>query len=573
MASTTPETGAQVAFSKAEQQAPPQHLTQQQLQQQQSSAATDPNSRIQIHLDGRIDNSMHEQDLATPRRRARDSAQEREVPGSRDQEETQNDLSNSQSQASQLSGTWEQFDDGGNPTGHAAVMPPLPMRQQPHPPPKQAFPAPPHWAVPPLGRQPGSPGLVLPQPEWTKTKQLEDQLAEVAKQMEAMQEKLFDLESTKDQLEKQNNASLQKLVEANQLRVEDRKTHLDLFDTLKAQMDSLKENLPKAKGGNPSYKGDFDEDDPTSLKFGKKDDNYAYFVSKFAQHFPAFDPKRSELQLSAWEDYWEAIEGFKRITRCSDMVVAYLIKDSAPQGSELAVCLRDVNHTGENGYIDIHDLGLEGIKKRMKEDFGPKMHNMAHQARHQWESTRRKFKERPAWFFKRLEMNEWLMHKLDPEHKPSSNFRAHLIFHNSGLERKERLKIYEKAEGVFDYDVFKKIILERFSMKHEYDCAMVTQAFKNRGSMNVHHAYVVHDPDNDQEGTDLYPEDCDEEDADASVDLSGGYFSPQKPVLMATGDFFEENPDQEEPYEEITEHEVNWVNECGEDEEDPENWG
>ena len=80
------------------------------------------------------------------------------------------------------------------------------------------------------------------------------------------------------------------------------------------------------------------------------------------------------MQLRAWDDYWQAVKTFQRITTCNDMLVAYLIKDSAPTGSPLGVCLQDVGHENGDGVVDIHDLGLEGIKKRMEEDFGPKVH-------------------------------------------------------------------------------------------------------------------------------------------------------------------------------------------------------
>ena len=141
-----------------------------------------------------------------------------------------------------------------------------------------------------------------------------------------------------------------------------------------------------------------------------------------------------------WEDYWEEVEAFKRITNCSDMVLAYMIKDSAVDGSPLATCLKDVSHVAGDGYVDIHELKLEGIRTRMYDDFGPKKHNMADQARKRYEQTRRKFKERPKWFFRRLEMNELQMTKMDPDHKVSSSYKANLIFYNSGLERKEREK-------------------------------------------------------------------------------------------------------------------------------------
>ena len=80
------------------------------------------------------------------------------------------------------------------------------------------------------------------------------------------------------------------------------------------------------------------------------------------------------------------------------MVLAYLIKDSAVDGSPLSICLKDVSHVAGDGYTDIHELKLEGIRTRMYDDFGPKTHNMADQARKRYEQTRRKFKERPTWF-------------------------------------------------------------------------------------------------------------------------------------------------------------------------------
>ena len=62
------------------------------------------------------------------------------------------------------------------------------------------------------------------------------------------------------------------------------------------------------------------------------------------------------------------------------------------------MCLKDVSHVGGDGYTDIHELKLDGIKARMLEDFGPNTHIMVDQARKRYEQTRRKFKERQQWF-------------------------------------------------------------------------------------------------------------------------------------------------------------------------------
>ena len=84
---------------------------------------------------------------------------------------------------------------------------------------------------------------------------------------------------------------------------------------------------------------------------------------------------------------------------------------------------------------------------------------------------------------------------------------------------------------------------------------MVQNSYKTRQGRSP--VYVVDDPDNELIGTDLWPEDCDEDDVDAKVDWTQG-FNPVNPVYMATtvngeptGEFFRENPDVEpENYEE-----------------------
>ena len=148
------------------------------------------------------------------------------------------------------------------------------------------------------------------------------------------------------------------------------------------------------------------------------------FCTKWIEHFPKFDPYRSETEIRYWEDYWSNIEQFKRVTNCQDYMLAYLIKDTAPKNGDLDICLDELSHVAEDGYLDIQEVGLAGIKERMQADFGPKTHLMADQARKKYENTRRKFKERPKWYFRRLERNEGLMNKIDPEHKVSSNFKA-----------------------------------------------------------------------------------------------------------------------------------------------------
>ena len=70
-------------------------------------------------------------------------------------------------------------------------------------------------------------------------------------------------------------------------------------------------------------------------------------------------------------------------------------------------------------------------------------------------------------------------------------------------------------------------------------------------------------------GTDLWPQDCDEDQLDEKVDWSLG-FVPTQPVYLATGDFFEENPEDEENYLEMGPDDVEWFDpdDCAEDDDD-----
>ena len=179
---------------------------------------------------------------------------------------------------------------------------------------------------------------------------------------------------------------------------------------------------------------------------------------------------------------------------------------------------------------------------------------MAEQARRQYDATRRRFKERPKWFFRRLAQNEQIMRKYDPEHRPSKSCKANQVLFQSGLERKEREKVFKEAERVWDDEVFKTIILDRYETKHEVDCVMVEKAYKNRHNQDARKTYICEDTENNQAGTELYREDCDEDLIDEQVDLSSG-FKPANPVYstQATeeGEYDDEDYHSQSSYEEI----------------------
>mgnify|MGYP003315258050 CR=1 FL=1 len=100
--------------------------------------------------------------------------------------------------------------------------------------------------------------------------------------------------------------------------------------------------------------------------------------------------------------------------------------------------------------------------------------------------------------------------------------------------------------------------MKKFELKHELDYTMVDRAFRNRGGRFPHKTYITHYPENGAEGTDLAPEDCDEDVLDEQVDTSQGY-TPAQPTLVATGDFFEENPEDNDPYHELEVCEVCFI--------------
>ena len=227
----------------------------------------------------------------------RTTAEERPLPATPDQAATERTLDfNSVPSRSSLSGQWERLDgevplhQSGTAEADASQLP-IPLS------------VPPTWA-------PQIPNL-----------------QKVISDIEDLRTRLIDVESENEALKKRSEESVRKMVEANRLRIEDSRSHLNIVDALNDKIQRLEEtsvNKETLKDSKP--------------KFGEKQEAYAYFVTKFAQHFPIFDARKSETELRAWEDYWDAVRGFQRITNYSDMIRAYLIKDSAAMGTELATC-------------------------------------------------------------------------------------------------------------------------------------------------------------------------------------------------------------------------------------------
>ena len=123
---------------------------------------------------------------------------------------------------------------------------------------------------------------------------------------------------------------------------------------------------------------------------------------------------------------------------------------------------------------------------------------MFSKARKGYEECYRRYKERPAWYFMRLEMAEATAKAKDKEYSPSSLQRAEYAFWHSGLDKEERQQIRHDVGKNWTYSSIKDAILKRYEEKHEMDLAMVHRT-RNR---HPHKVYIV-------EQTDLRSEDCD----------------------------------------------------------------
>ena len=196
-------------------------------------------------------------------------------------------------------------------------------------------------------------------------------------------------------------------------------------------------------------------------------------LNKFSAQFPEFNSRAYETELGAWEDYWEAVSSFQRMTQCPDLIAAYLIRDSAPKQSDLAHCLSHVCNEPGDGKLDIDSLGLTGIKALMSDDFEPKTHFLASQARQQVMSIHRKFKERPKWYFRRFDIAYARCKRLDKEFQLSEMQLADMYYFNSGLERKDREKMFRESNNKWNSTSFKTYILSHYDTVHELDCHMI----------------------------------------------------------------------------------------------------
>ncbi len=131
------------------------------------------------------------------------------------------------------------------------------------------------------------------------------QVIELTSVLESMQTKIVDLESNKDMMEARARDNFAESVQQNAKLLEDREWNMNMMSELKDEVDRLRTQVGKPQQGAEDRK---DRDGHDSK--GGKQDSYAYFVTKSAEHFPVVDAKRCETELQAWDQYWEAIVSF-----------------------------------------------------------------------------------------------------------------------------------------------------------------------------------------------------------------------------------------------------------------------
>ncbi len=113
----------------------------------------------------------------------------------------------------------------------------------------------------------------------------------------------------------------------------------------------------------------------------------------------------------------------------------------------------------------------------MREDFTPKGEDLIVEAReYVLHGLYRKYKERPRWFFKRVDAALVRAHKYDPGTCYSDNWLAGVLLHNSGLDKKEKEKVWERCEGYNIPDLIKEAILKPYDTAQELDDRTVSEA-------------------------------------------------------------------------------------------------
>ena len=285
-----------------------------------------------------------------------------------------------------------------------------------------------------------------------------------------------------------------------------------------------------------------------SIVLGAITGNKSHEVAKYQHTFPSFPGDRCRDDVDLWEKYWESVYGFQKVVRCDDNFLALMIKETADKHSSLSTTLEHLKYS--DGTFDA--AGFDGIRGCMEEDYAPRGHAIRGKARNTlFYRTFRKFKEKPRWFFRRVDKNLKALDAKDEGTCVSDDYLAELYLHKCGLSRAEQKDIFEKAGGEWDPERIKQAILTYYEQAHELDESRI---LNSRGSRNHPRGvnFVKHNPSGGVEGTDLTPDMVEEYDPSDDLDTTGDTFNPANPTYLST------RCDEDEETEPPTE--VFWTN-------------
>ena len=134
-----------------------------------------------------------------------------------------------------------------------------------------------------------------------------------------------------------------------------------------------------------------------SHRFGKQ--NADAFKAK--AHFPEFPGEACQYNHKVWEINWEQMTMRQQAIGCDDYTMAVLTKLTAKKNSSLETCLHELSALDGT----LAAAGYKGVQIMIKEDFAPKGADLIVESReYVLHGLYRKYKERPRWFFKRVDV-------------------------------------------------------------------------------------------------------------------------------------------------------------------------
>ena len=64
------------------------------------------------------------------------------------------------------------------------------------------------------------------------------------------------------------------------------------------------------------------------------------YIQAHGADFPPFHCRDSKMVPKVWKQYWEKVRAWQKICGCSDLMIAYIIQQTAPPGGDLERILK-----------------------------------------------------------------------------------------------------------------------------------------------------------------------------------------------------------------------------------------